>query len=54
MQKITEWDYNNPAPIGLGTFFERDLPTFEGRFPRQTPVPGNRSGKIAQLLEGFR
>jgi 2-oxoglutarate/2-oxoacid ferredoxin oxidoreductase subunit beta len=54
MQKITEWDYNNPAPIGLGTFFERDLPTFEGRFPRLPKIPGNRSGKIAKLLEGFR
>jgi 2-oxoglutarate ferredoxin oxidoreductase subunit beta len=54
MQKITEWDYNNPAPIALGTFFERDIPTFGSRFPRQPPVPGDRKEKIRRLLETFR
>ena len=53
LQKILEWDYNNPAPIALGTVFEKDLPTFESRFPRQPPVPGDRSRKIRELLDGF-
>ena len=54
MKRILEWDYNNPAPIALGTFLEKDLPTFEGRFPRQPPVPADRTGKIREMLGGFR
>ncbi|HUK39362.1 MAG TPA: thiamine pyrophosphate-dependent enzyme [Methanomicrobiales archaeon] len=54
MKRILEWDYNNPAPIGLGTFLEKDLPTFEGRFPRQPAVPADRTAKIRKMLEGFR
>jgi len=54
LRKILEWDYNTPAPIGLGTFFEKDLPTFESRFPRQGPVPPDREEYIRKLLEGFR
>jgi 2-oxoglutarate ferredoxin oxidoreductase subunit beta len=54
MKKIVEWDYNKPAPIALGTFFERDIPTFDGRFPVQPAVPEDRSEKIRKLLAGFR
>ncbi|HVP25077.1 MAG TPA: thiamine pyrophosphate-dependent enzyme [Methanomicrobiales archaeon] len=54
MQKITEWDYNNPAPIGLGTFFEKDLPTFESRFPVQPAVPGDRKEMIRKILDSSR
>jgi 2-oxoglutarate ferredoxin oxidoreductase subunit beta len=54
LQKILEWDYNNPAPIALGTFFERDVPTFESRFPRQPGAPGDRREKIRRLLGSYR
>jgi 2-oxoglutarate ferredoxin oxidoreductase subunit beta len=54
MKRILEWDYNNPAPIALGTFFERDLPTFESRFPPEPAVPGDRREKIRKLLEDYR
>ena len=54
MERILEWDYNNPAPIALGTFFERDIPTFEGRFPRQPAIPTDRMRKIRGLLDGYR
>ena len=54
MTRILEWDYNNPAPIGLGTFFERDIPTFDGRFPVQPAVPEDRTEKIRKLLEAYR
>ena len=54
MKRILEWDYNNPAPIALGTFFERDLLTFESRFPPQPAVPGDRGEKIRKILGGFR
>jgi len=54
LQKILEWDYNNPAPIALGTFFEKDLPGFEARFPRQPPAPGDRTEKIRSILEASR
>jgi 2-oxoglutarate ferredoxin oxidoreductase subunit beta len=53
-QRILEWDYNSPAPIGLGTFFERDLPDFGSRFPRQAPVPPGRREKVRKLIESFR
>ena len=53
MKRILEWDYNNPAPIALGTFFERDIPTFESRFPRQPAVPVDRKEKIRSLLDSF-
>jgi len=54
LERILEWDYNSPTPIGLGTFFEKDLPTFEGRFPRQATVPPDRREKIRRLLENSR
>jgi 2-oxoglutarate ferredoxin oxidoreductase subunit beta len=54
LQKILEWDYNTPAPIALGTFFEREIPTFGSRFPRQPAVPGDREEKVRRILEGYR
>ena len=54
LRKILEWDYNTPAPIGLGTFLEKDLPTFGSRFPRPAPVPPDRRDQIRKLLDGFR
>lgn len=54
MEKILEWDYNNPAPIALGTLFEREIPSFESRFMRQPAVIGDRKEKIGRLLESFR
>lgn len=32
LHKIREWDYNKDAPIALGTFYKKDIPTFEDRF----------------------
>jgi 2-oxoglutarate ferredoxin oxidoreductase subunit beta len=54
LDRILEWDYNSPARIGLGTFFEKDLPTYGSRFPTQAPVPPDRREKIRRLLDGFR
>ena len=54
LKRILEWDYNNPARIALGTFFDREIPTFDGRFPMQPAVPGDRGEKIRRLLDGFR
>jgi 2-oxoglutarate ferredoxin oxidoreductase subunit beta len=54
LRRILEWDYNNPAPIGLGTFFEKDLPTFGSRFSLQAAVPPDRKEKIRMLLDGLR
>ena len=31
--KAREWDYNRDAPIALGVFYERALPTFDDRYP---------------------
>jgi len=54
LRKILEWDYNTPAPIGLGTFFERELPTFGSRLPRLAPVPPDRRELIQRLLGTLR
>ncbi|HMA05287.1 MAG TPA: thiamine pyrophosphate-dependent enzyme, partial [Methanomicrobiales archaeon] len=54
LQKILEWDYNIPAPIALGTLYEKDLPSFESRFARQPASPADRRGKIRALLDSFR
>jgi len=32
LNKIREWDYNSDAPIALGTFYKKEIPTFDERF----------------------
>ncbi len=32
LNKIREWDYNRDASIALGTFYKKEIPTFEDRF----------------------
>ncbi len=32
VRKAREWDYNVDAPISLGVFYRKELPTFEERF----------------------
>jgi 2-oxoglutarate ferredoxin oxidoreductase subunit beta len=54
LDKILEWDYNSPAPIGLGTFLVKDLPTYGSRFPPQAPVPPDRREGIRRILEASR
>jgi len=52
LNKIREWDYDKDAPIALGTFYEKETPTFEDRFflkKRQGTI--DKDLKIKELLK---
>ncbi|MGA2161444.1 MAG: thiamine pyrophosphate-dependent enzyme [Methanoregula sp.] len=49
--KAREWDYNRDAPIALGVFYERALPTFDDRYPARYLSAEERSRRIRDLFE---
>jgi len=52
-KKIREWDYNADAPIALGVFHKKDMPTFEGNFLQYRGAeerPQDLDSKIKNLL----
>lgn len=49
--KIREWDYNADAPIALGAFYKKELPTFTQRLSEERPQIIDRSLKIKELLD---
>ncbi|MGD0535298.1 MAG: thiamine pyrophosphate-dependent enzyme [Methanoregula sp.] len=49
--KAREWDYNRDAPIALGAFYERALPTFDDRYPIRVVSPEERTRRIRDLFE---
>ncbi len=52
LNKIREWDYNKEASIALGTFYKKDIPTFESRFfPKNKPEMVDKDSKIKELLK---
>jgi 2-oxoglutarate ferredoxin oxidoreductase subunit beta len=52
--KAREWDYNRDAPIALGVFYERALPTFDDRYPARDMSAGERTRRIRDLFEAAR
>ena len=50
LNKIREWDYNRDARIALGTFYKKDSPTFDERFPRHEKSDVNRAAGIKEVL----
>lgn len=50
LNKIREWDYNSDRPIALGTFYKKEIPTFEQRFLGQNTEKGDRDLKINDFL----
>jgi 2-oxoglutarate ferredoxin oxidoreductase subunit beta len=52
--KAREWDYNRDAPIALGVFFERSLPTFDNRYPARDVSAEERTRRIRDLFEAAR
>jgi 2-oxoglutarate ferredoxin oxidoreductase subunit beta len=52
--KAREWDYNRDAPIALGAFYKRALPTFDDRYPAQDMSVGERTRRIRDLFEAAR
>ncbi|MEI6832213.1 MAG: thiamine pyrophosphate-dependent enzyme [Candidatus Omnitrophota bacterium] len=50
--KIREWDYDKDAPIALGTFYKKEIPTFEDRFfLKKKSKMTDRDLKIRELLK---
>jgi 2-oxoglutarate ferredoxin oxidoreductase subunit beta len=50
--KIREWNYDKDAAIALGTFYKKDIPTFENRFiPKGNPEMIDKDLKIKELLK---
>ena len=52
--KAREWDYNRDAPIALGVFYERALPTFDDRYPTRDLAPDDRERRIRDLFEAAK
>jgi len=52
--KSREWDYNRDAPIALGTFYERSLPTFDDWHRNRPLDPDQRDQRIRELIEARR
>jgi 2-oxoglutarate ferredoxin oxidoreductase subunit beta len=50
LTKIREWDYNSDNPIALGTFYRKEMPTFEERFLEKKLVV-DRNLKINEFLK---
>lgn len=51
LSKIREWDYNADKPIALGTFYKKELPTFEDRLPKFEKAPIGRETQIKKVLD---
>jgi 2-oxoglutarate/2-oxoacid ferredoxin oxidoreductase subunit beta len=49
--KAREWDYNLDAPIALGTFYRRILPTFDSRFAARPMTQEDRMRTIRTVLD---
>jgi 2-oxoglutarate ferredoxin oxidoreductase subunit beta len=49
--KAREWDYNRDAPIALGVFYERALPTFDEQYPVRRLTAEERTRRIRELFE---
>ncbi len=54
LARIREWDYDREAPIALGTFYTKEMPTFGEAF--RAPAAGTRDpvAAVRSLLEGYR
>lgn len=51
LKKIREWDYNRDAPVALGTFYKKEMPTFEDRFLKNRIKTVDRNIKIKEVLQ---
>jgi 2-oxoglutarate ferredoxin oxidoreductase subunit beta len=51
LNKIREWDYNSDKPIALGTFYKKELPTFEERFFKDETKFIDKNSKIKEFLQ---
>jgi 2-oxoglutarate ferredoxin oxidoreductase subunit beta len=54
MKRVREWDYNTSAPIGLGTYYRKEAPTFDDRITVVKLTDRKREEIIRQVLEEHR
>jgi len=54
MKMIREWDYNGKAPIGLGTYYRKEAPTFDERIKGKRISEEDREQVIQHVLEKNR
>lgn len=53
LDKIREWNYNEDAPIALGTFYKTDRPTFEEGFKNTGAGVVDRREAIKGILKAY-
>ena len=53
LNKIREWDYNADTPIALGSFYQKELPTFEQSLSEKIPLETERRTKIKDFIRGM-
>lgn len=52
--KAREWDYSRDAPVALGVFYERSLPTFDDQNPPRSLAADERQARIRDIFEAAR
>ncbi|MDD1711901.1 MAG: 2-oxoacid:ferredoxin oxidoreductase subunit beta, partial [Methanoregulaceae archaeon] len=50
LHRSREWDYNTDAPIALGIFYRKEMPTFSERYATGAITSVNRDQSIRDLL----
>jgi len=50
LNKVREWDYNSDAPIPLGTFYKREIPSFDESFGKPESKAIDAESKIKDVL----
>lgn len=53
-RKIREWDYNQDAPIALGTFYSVKRPIYEEEFQALTAGRPDRRALVQKVIEEWR
>jgi 2-oxoglutarate/2-oxoacid ferredoxin oxidoreductase subunit beta len=52
LNKIREWNYDKDAPIALGAFYKKEIPTFGDRFfPKKKQEMIDKDSKIEEFLK---
>lgn len=52
LRKIKEWDYHNDAPIALGIFYKKELPTFDERICKVSVCQNDLKSETERIIKG--
>jgi len=53
LKRIREWDYNSEAPISLGLYYKKEMPTFDDSFADKGTGVLGRESRIKALLKNY-